>query len=317
MSTEKKKILILGFGTVGQGFYELFSNKKHLLGVDNVSISEIVDMKYGHITDPGESIIEELKGGRAFPKVDPIKAIEQSDADIMCEFTWLDLKTAEPAYTHIKTALKHGKHVITTNKGPSALKFKELNDLAKMKGVKFLMKGTVMAGTPSFNILELVPGAEVKRVRGILNGTTNYILQAMENGKTFEDALKEAQALGYAEADPTNDVDGFDAASKVTIMSNILGWNHKISKMPIEGIRKVTPEQARNKMKLIGYADKTTAYVKPMMLEEGDILAEVSGVMNAIELETDTLGKIYCMGPGAGRIETAQAALTDLISILR
>lgn len=316
MSTEKQKILILGFGTVGQGFFELFSSKKKLLGLEHVSIGEIVDMKYGHILNPGETIIDGLKAGKTYPKIDPVKAIEQSDADIMCEFTWLDLKTAEPAYTHIKTALEHGKHVITTNKGPSALKFKELNDLARKKGVKFLMKGTVMAGTPSFNVLELIPGAEVKSIRGIMNGTTNYILQAMENGKTFESALKEAQELGYAEADPTNDVDGFDAASKVTIISNILGWNHKISEMPIEGIRKVTPEQARKKMKLIGYADRTTAYVKPMMLAEGDILAGVSGVMNAIEIETDTLGKIYSMGPGAGRMQTAQAALTDLVSIV-
>lgn len=317
MSTEKQKILVLGFGTVGQGFYELFSSKKQLLGLDDVSISEIVDMKYGHIKNPGEKIIDELNDGKTFSKVDPVKAIEQSDADIVCEFTWLDLKTAEPAFTHIKTALEHGKHVITTNKGPSALKFRELSNLAREKGVKFLMKGTVMSGTPSFNVLELIPGAEVKSIRGILNGTTNYILQAMENGKAFEAALKEAQSLGYAEADPTNDVDGFDAASKVAIVSNILGWNHKISEMHIEGIRKVTPEQARKKMKLIGYADRTTAYVKPMMLPEGDILAEVSGVMNAIEIETDTLGRIYSMGPGAGKIQTAQAALTDLISILR
>lgn len=317
MPLNKARILVLGFGTVGQGFFQLLTEKKKSLGLNAVHVSEIVDMKYGHIKEPGEGIIDDLRNGKTFPTIDPVKAIRDSDADIVCEFTWLDLKTAEPAYTHIKTALELGKHVITTNKGPSALKYRELTDLAKNKGVKFLMKGTVMAGTPSFNVLDLLPGAEVKSVRGIMNGTTNYVLQAMENGMSFDSALKEAQQLGYAEADPTNDVDGFDTASKITIISHILGWHHDFHKISIEGIRKVTPEQAKNKTKLLAYADRSTAYVRPVKLEPDDILSGVSGVMNAIELDTDTLGKIYSMGPGAGRIQTAQAALTDLMSIIR
>jgi homoserine dehydrogenase len=174
-----------------------------------------------------------------------------------------------------------------------------------------------MAGTPSFNILDLLPGAEVKSVRGVMNGTTNYILTSMEQGKNFSVALKEAQELGYAEADPTNDVDGYDTASKITIISHILGWKHEFADLKIEGIRNVTPEQAKAKTKLVAYADRSTAYVRPMQLSKDDILSGVSGVMNAIEIETDTMGKIYSMGPGAGKIQTAQAALTDLVTILR
>ncbi|MGC8561694.1 MAG: homoserine dehydrogenase [Thermoplasmata archaeon] len=317
MTSEQSKILIIGFGTVGQGFFELFSKKRKSLGIENVSISEIVDMKYGHIINPKSDVIDELRAGKIFPKKDVITTIKESDADIVCEFTWLNLKTAEPAYSHVKTSLELGKHVITTNKGPSALKYKELTGLAKKKGVKFLMKGTVMAGTPSYNLLDLTPGAEVKSVRGIMNGTTNYILTSMEQGKTFSVALKEAQELGYAEADPTNDVDGFDAASKITIISHILGWKHEFGDVKIEGIRNVTPEQARDKTKLIAYADQSTAYVRPMKLSKDDILAGVSGVTNAIEMDTDTMGKIYSMGPGAGRIQTAQAAVTDLMTIMK
>ena len=317
MTSKKSKILILGFGTVGQGFFDLFTRKKELLGLQDFSISEIVDMKYGHITNPGRNLVNEIATGRTFQQKDVISTIKESDADIVCEFTWLNLKTAEPAYTHVKTALELGKHVITTNKGPPALKYKELTELARRKGVKFLMKGTVMAGTPSFNLLDLLPGAEVKSVRGIMNGTTNYILTSMEEGKNFSVALKEAQELGYAEADPTNDVDGFDTASKITIISHILGWNHEFGSLKIEGIRNVTPEQAREKTKLIAYTDKTSAYVRPTKLARDDILSGVSGVMNAIEIETDTMGKIYSMGPGAGKIQTAQAALTDLVSISR
>jgi homoserine dehydrogenase len=317
MQIKKSKILVIGFGTVGQGFYELFHSKRKALGLEDVSISEIVDMKYGHIIDPDENILDELKGGRTYPKIEPVQAIKNSDANIVCEFTWLNLKNAEPAFTHIRTALALGKNVITTNKGPSALKFKELNNLAVENGVKFLMKGTVMAGTPSYNILKLLPGIEVKSVRGIMNGTTNFILGSMEEGNTFEDALKKAQQLGYAEADPSNDVDGFDAAAKIIIISNLLGWNHEFNKIEVKGIRDINREQAKQKTKLIAYADKNVAYVKPMKLSNDDILANVNGVMNAIEFETDTLGKIYSMGPGAGRIQTAQAAMTDLLSLLR
>ncbi len=317
MTSDKHRILLLGFGTVGQGFFELLNKKKGPLGLGNVSISEIIDMKYGHIINPTANLAAEISNGKTFPQKDVISTIKESDADIVCEFTWLNLKTAEPAYSHVKTALELGKHVITTNKGPSALKFKELTGLAEKKGVKFLMKGTVMAGTPSFNLLDLLPGAEVKSVRGIMNGTTNYILTSMEEGKSFAVALKEAQELGYAEADPTNDVDGFDTASKITIISHILGWKHEYSDVKIQGIRNVTPEQAREKTKLVAYADKSTAYVRPTRLSREDVLSGVSGVMNAIEIETDTMGKIYSMGPGAGKTQTAQAALTDLVSILR
>ncbi len=317
MSSEQSRILIIGFGTVGQGFFELFAKKRKSLGLENVSISEIIDMKYGHITNPTDDVINQLKSGRTFPKKDVMDVIKESDANIVCEFTWLNLKTAEPAYSHIKESLEMGKHVITTNKGPSALKYKELIELANRKGVKFLMKGTVMAGTPSYNLLDLLPGAEVKSVRGIMNGTTNYILSSMEQGKSFDLALKEAQDLGYAEADPTNDVDGFDAASKITIISHILGWKHEFSDVKIEGIRNVTPEQARDKTKLIAYADRTKIYVRPTKLSKDDILAYVTGVTNAIEIDTDTMGKVYSMGPGAGRIQTAQAAMTDLMTIMK
>jgi homoserine dehydrogenase len=317
MTSEQSKILIIGFGTVGQGFFELFAKKRKSLGLENVSISEIVDMKYGHIKNPTDNLISEIKAGRIFPKKDVVTVIKESDANIVCEFTWLNLKTGEPAYSYIKESLEMGKHVITTNKGPPALKYKELIGLANRKGTKFLMKGTVMAGTPSYNLLDLLPGAEVKSVRGIMNGTTNYILTSMEQGKNFAVALKEAQELGYAEADPTNDVDGFDAASKITIISHILGWKHEFSDVKIEGIRNVTPEQVRDKTKLIAYADKTKAYVRPTKLSKDDILAGVTGVTNAIEIDTDTMGKVYSMGPGAGRIQTAQAALTDLMTIMR
>lgn len=317
MPIKEHKILIIGFGTVGQGFFDLFHKKRKELGLENVEIIEIVDKFHGYIDNPSPSIIQELKSGKKFPERDVVEVIRNSDADIVCEFTWVNLETAEPAYTYMKTALESGKHVLTTNKGPIALKLTELNRIAEMNGVNLRFKGTVMAGTPSFNILSLLPGVKVKRIRGIMNGTTNFILSEMASGISFEIALKKAQELGYAESDPTNDVDGFDSAAKAVILSNLMGWSHTMKSIEREGIRNVSPEEAMNQTKLLVFIDESQAYVKPVKLPENDILSSVDGVMNAIEFETDTLGKIYSMGPGAGKVETAQAALTDLVDILK
>lgn len=317
MSSKNIKVAILGFGTVGQGFFELFNSKKHSLSLDNVSISEIIDLKYGHIVNPEENLISNLKTVEDGSKVDVLEAIEKSDADVVCEFTWVNFKDGEPGVSHIRKALTTGKDVITTNKGPIALFYNELKELADRNGRKLRIKGTVMAGTPSFNVMDLLPGSSVKSVRGIFNGTTNFILQRMDSGAGFDEALKEAQENGYAEADPTNDVDGFDAGAKVAILSSLFGWKRKFSDVSIEGIRKLKDSADRKGYKLIGYADSRDAYVKPMKLDEDDILYHVSGVTNAIQFNTDTLGDITVAGPGAGRIETAQAALTDLVDILR
>lgn len=316
MSSENVKVAIVGFGTVGQGFFDLFNSKKESLFLNNVRISEIIDIKYGHITDPEPDLTSRLKPTVEEPVIDVLNLIEKSDADILCEFTWVNFKDGEPGVSHIRKALTTGKDVITTNKGPIALFYNELSDLARDNGKYLRIKGTVMAGTPSFNVMDLLPGAQVKSVRGIFNGTTNFMLSRLDSGKSFDEALKEAQDNGYAEADPTNDVDGFDAGAKVAILSSLFGWKRSFSDVEIEGIRSLKDSGDREGYKLIGYADSKSAYVKPMKLDLSDLLYHVKGVTNAIEFDTDTLGKITVTGPGAGRVETAQAALTDLVDIL-
>lgn len=316
MSSEDVKVAILGFGTVGQGFFELFNRKKEELGLKNVRISEIIDLRFGHIVNPEPGLISNLKPVEDSSKIDVIELIGKSDADILCEFTWVNFKDGEPGVSHIRKALSTGKDVITTNKGPIALFYNELRELADRNGRKLRIKGTVMAGTPSFNVMDLLPGATVKAVRGIFNGTTNFILSRLDAGVSFDAALKEAQDNGYAEADPTNDVDGFDAGAKVAILSSLFGWKRKFSDVSIEGVRALSNAKDRKGFKLIGFADSKEAYVKPVKLDESDLLYHVTGVTNAIEFDTDTLGKVTITGPGAGRVETAQAALTDLVDIL-
>ena len=274
-----RKILIVGFGTVGQGFFELFDEKRpQIQDLESVKVSEIVDMKLGYVKDPPSDIIRRVKGGKSLPEKgrDVLDTIRNSDADIVCEFTWVNMKDGEPAFSHIKEALKLGKHVITTNKGPIALRFNELENITRRKdGPSLKFKGTVMAGTPSYNLLDLLPGIQVSNIRGILNGTSNFILTEMGKGKSFDESLKEAQSLGYAEADPIMDVDGFDAALKTMILSNVVGWRderHSLEGMEIKGIRDLqmdeSPDGRRKKTKLLVTINKNSASVKPTVLEE-------------------------------------------------
>jgi homoserine dehydrogenase len=313
----KHKILIVGFGTVGQGFFQLFQERKASLGLDDTIVSEIIDAKFGYIKSPGTDTLAELNEGKTFEKADVIKTIKNSDADIVCEFTWVNIKDGEPAFSHIKEALTTGKHVITTNKGPIALHYETLRKLAAESKLKLRFKGTVMSGTPSFDILDLLPGIQVQKIRGIFNGTTNFILSQMADGKSFDEGLTLAQSMGYAEADPTMDIDGFDAALKAIIFSKVIGWSdHDLVNMEIKGIGNLSPTNASARVKLLASIDSEHASVKPVQLSPGDLLSNINGVLNAVEITTDTLGKLFVVGPGAGRKETAQAVISDLVNVI-
>ncbi|MCD6328996.1 MAG: homoserine dehydrogenase, partial [Candidatus Cloacimonetes bacterium] len=215
-------------------------------------------------------------------------------------------------------------------KGPAALYYKKLAKLAEENGVKFLIEGTVMSGTPVFNLArECLAGCKITEVKGILNGTTNYILTKMEQeGWSYEDALKKAQELGYAEADPTADVEGYDALAKVVILSNVLlGGNVKPEDVPCEGISKLTLEDIKAaaadgmRYKLIGSTrlegDKIIASVKPVRLPLSDPLTGVNGANNALTFDTDLMGKITIQGAGAGKIETGFSIFVDILNIIR
>ncbi|GAB6947718.1 homoserine dehydrogenase [Vulcanisaeta sp. JCM 16161] len=315
------RILIIGFGNVGQAFFKLLNLKRDALGV-NASVVEIIDRRRGHIVNPGPGIVDEARSGKLLGRkidLDEIpNLIEESDADIVCEFTDLNIRErGEPAFTYLSTAIRSGKHVITTNKGPIAFHYDELMELGRKYNRLVRFKGTVMAGTPSFNIIDLLPGVRVNYFMGILNGTTNYILTRMYEGMDFNEALRLAQERGFAEADPSLDVDGWDAALKTIIISRVLGWRHDLGNMEVRGIRNLDIKAFGDRVvKLIAYADKETAYVKPIPLDRSDVLAHVNENLNALRINTDILGDITVIGPGAGPIETAQAVLTDLVYII-
>ncbi|MBC8526018.1 MAG: homoserine dehydrogenase [Candidatus Cloacimonetes bacterium] len=333
------KLAIIGCGTVGQGLLQIIKDKNA-----DIVVVAISDMLKGSLLDPDGIDISLMldilsKGGKVddFDKVSPsavrgldaIETIRQCDADIVAEMTYTDIKTGQPATSHIEAALKKGMHVTTSNKGPAALYYKKLSKLATDNEVKFLIEGTVMSGTPVFNLArECFEGCKISEVKGILNGTTNYILTQMENeGWSYKDALKKAQELGYAEADPTADVEGYDALAKVVILSNVLlGGDVKPDDVQCEGISKISLEDIKSaakegmRYKLIGSTklenDKIIAAVKPVKLSLSNPLAGVGGANNALTFNTDLLGKVTIQGAGAGKIETGYSIFVDILNTI-
>jgi homoserine dehydrogenase len=335
---KKMRLIEVGFGTVGQGLAELLLEKREML-VDTygleVQVVGISDSLKGSLRNPGGvDLGRALEATKAGGKIsdsgdafdgDALKMIETTDADMLFEATYTDIETGEPATSHLRTAIGRGMHVTTSNKGPLALHFHELKDLARDRGVKFLFEGTVMSGTPVLNLVrETLAGSHLSEIRGILNGTTNFILTRMEEGLDYDTALKQAQELGYAEAVPDADVLGRDALAKVTILANaVFGARCRPADFPCQGITGITAEAVAGavargrRFKLIGKVwrdgNAVRGEVGPEEVPLTHPLAGVTGATNALTFSTDTLGDVTIVGPGAGRRETGFSALIDII----
>ena len=257
------------------------------------------------------------------------ETIANASANVLVELSFTDLKTGEPALSYMIQALTLGMNVSTTNKGPAALHFPKLLELSKTYGGEIGMEGTVVSGTPTLALgMQKLTAAGVTRIQGILNGTTNYILGEMENGADYACALLDAQAKGYAEADPSGDVDGHDAAAKVIILANlVMGQNMTMADVSCTGISGLTVEQIHSALcknqrwKLIGTLENVNGQirgsVKPVKMDATHPLYGVSGVTNAVTYSTELLGDITLISPGAGRMETAYAIIGDILSFPR
>ena len=337
------KLALIGFGNVGQGLAEILARKASLLREKfevDIRIVAVCDLYKGSIAnadgfDPQALLnhIGEMGDLTEFPAPnegwDARETIEKSGANVLVELSFTDLKTGEPALSHIIQALESGMSVATTNKGPAALHFPRLLELCKEHGGEIGVEGTVMSGTPTLALgMNMLAASGVTRIQGILNGTTNYILGEMESGADYADALKDAQAKGYAEADPTGDVDGHDAAAKVVILANlVMGQSMAMKDVDCTGISGVTGSQIQSaqaenqRWKLIGTLESVNGQlegsVKPVKLDASHPLYGISGATNAITYSTDLLGDITLIGPGAGRIETGYAIIGDILSFSR
>lgn len=336
-------LAFIGFGNVGQGLAKILVNKRAFLEKEydfEFNVIAVSDIKKGVILNEDGLDLDKIlqlaqkkgtigayENGRK--DLSSIEIIETGALDIIIEATWTNLKTGEPGLTHIERALSQGKHVVTTNKGPIALAYHKLMQTAKAHNVFLRFEGTVLSGTPAINLtLEDLAGAHVNSIRGIVNGTTNYILTQMETGQSYKKALETAQKLGYAEADPAMDVDAWDPTAKITILANaVMGGSLKVEDVDRRGITEVTIEEIKEaqkegkRIKLIAQAwrnkGKVTARVSPEKLLFTDVLAHIGGTLNALTFDTDVLKEVTVVGRGAGGIEAGYALLSDMLAINR
>ena len=328
------RIILCGFGVVGQSFAKLLESrsedlyaryglKPRIVGVfdrkgsandpSGLDTSKLIDVKkkYGSVN----------RYSGAFDNTSGTQNINNLEAEVLIEATESNYKDAEPGMTHIIDAMKRGMHVISVNKGPLALAFPSLMELADYNHVLFRFSGTVGGGTPILDFAKnSLRGERIVSFDGILNGTTNYILTNMANGMSFNDALDDAKQKGYVEADESLDLDGLDAAAKLVILANwIMGMKVTMPDIKITGIRKIDNSDIKHAaekncaIKLIASCNKELT-VAPKEIATVDPLC-VSGTLNAISFTSEHSGTQTIIGRGAGGIETASSILRDLIDI--
>ena len=308
------KIAVLGYGTIGSGVVEALEKNKEVVSRNagtEVEVKYVLDLR----DFPGDPIQEKVVHDYNIILNDP-------EIDIVVEV----MGGVDFAYSCVKSALEAGKSAVTSNKALVAAKGPELIKLAKDNNVNFLFEASVGGGIPIIRpILNSLTVDNIYQITGILNGTTNFILTKMYNeGSSFDEVLKEAQALGYAEADPSADVDGFDAARKIAILSSLIyGKNVNFEELSVEGIREITAadmaysKYIEKKIKLLAITyiidGEIYSEVAPHMIGKENMLYNVDDVMNGIETKGDLLGDTMFYGAGAGKLPTASAVVADII----
>ncbi|NWG14411.1 MAG: homoserine dehydrogenase [Acidobacteria bacterium] len=334
-------LAFMGFGHVGRAFARLLLSRRAWLrremGVE-CRVTGIASLDHGLAIDPAGIPLHKALGSRksAFGLdryhegpacASTLDFVRQCGADVLFEMSVLSL-TGEPAATYIGEALRAGLHVVTVNKGPVATHFRSLTRLARLRAVRFLYEGTVMDGTPVFNLVrQNLPSTRILSLRGILNSTTNYILSQMELGASFESALSYTQANGIAEADPSLDLDGWDAAFKLSILIQaMMGGTTRPDEIRREGISEETGRLVRSavrrdrRIRLVARAyrhgGQVVGKVEPEELEVFDPLASIRGLSNILILNTDTMGELAIIENNPDVRQTAFALFTDLVTLL-
>ena len=311
------QIAILGFGVVGSGTAEVLTENKKLIEErvgEEIAIKYILDLREFPEHPLGDRVVHDIGVILADPEVALV-------AEMM--------GGSHPAYEFTKAALEAGKHVVTSNKEVVANFGVELLELASRMGVSYLFEASVGGGIPIIRPMQAdLASNEILSVSGILNGTTNFILTKMKNeGAEFADALKEAQKNGFAEANPTADVEGLDAARKIVILAALAyGASIDPNTIPTEGITRITSDHTATAdklggaVKLIGHTEriggKIYAAVSPYLVPASNPISHVDGVFNGILVDTNMLGRALFYGAGAGKLPTASAVVADIIDVL-
>lgn len=333
---------LIGFGNVGKALAGLIMQKKALLRERydlNISIMGIATGRSGiAIDEHGLDLTRTLEMAErkslsslhvGAPISDTVKFIQAVPSTVIVELSTLNAETGQPALDYIRLALQLRRHVVSANKGPVAVAYRALRDLADKYQRAFLFESTVMDGTPIFSMArQSLPAVEIHRIRGILNSTTNSILTRMESGTSFAEAVKEMQDAGIAEADPTNDIDGWDAAAKIAILASVLMDSDVrptdvnrvgIGGLTVEEIQVAARDGKRIKLVCEAVRDGATvrASVRPTALPESDPLSRVEGTDSVVSFETDAIPYLAIHEEGGGPLATAYGVLADLINIAR
>jgi homoserine dehydrogenase len=328
-------LIFVGYGNVARRAVKLLDELRGRLPFE----ARVVAVVTGHHggSAPGgwpESVPQPAADGGSNAHVIRALAAHHEDAArdgrLVCvETTLLDIRAGEPATAHVMAALKGRAHVVTANKGPVSFAHRALASLAQQVNRRFLFEGAVMDGVPIFNLVrESMPGATIRAFRGVVNSTTNHVLTRLEHGATFESSLAEMQAQGIAEADPTLDVDGWDAAAKTAALMNVL-MDARVTPHDIarQGIRDVSGADVRaaiargERLRLVASADRRkgapTGRVRLEHLPAGDPLGNLEGQQNALLFDTDVLGEVGILERTGGLTQTAYAIVSDLAAIAR
>jgi homoserine dehydrogenase len=336
------RLALLGFGNVGRAFARLLMRKaselKENYGI-TFTVTGIATGRHGIAIDPDgidlEKALALVEGGQSLegisklPITDTLDFVHSVPADVLFENSPVNHENGEPAVSYLRIVLERGMHAVTANKGPVVHAHRELTELAKTKNKKFYFESTVMDGAPIFSLWRsTLPAARLLSFRGILNSTTNLILGRMENGESFEDAVKYAQQVGLAETDPSGDIDGWDASIKVAALATVLmGIPLKPQDVDRTGIRGITPRmiaQAKaegKRWKLVCTAerdgDKVKGRVAPELVAPSSPLFSVDGSSSIVEFHTDTLSSLAIVEGNPGPETTAYGLLADFINATR
>lgn len=316
-------IALIGVGAVGSSFVEAIDARPTPADLELVLVADsdtvVIDADG---LDPDELLYQKRTTGLVGESGDLLEALEETSYDVLVESSPTTLGDAEPAFSYLMTAIDNGAHVVTANKGPVALRYRELADRANMADIELRMNATVGGGVPVVPVLEEVLIAnEVLELRGILNGTCNFILSRMQTeGLAYDHVLGEAQDMGIAEEDPSFDVQGIDTALKCAILANVVyDAETTLDDVEMTGITDITPEalnlarESGQVVKLVGEVSRDRLTVAPRLVPEGDPL-DVGGILNVVTIEGDLSGELSLAGFGAGGPETASALVSDVLS---
>lgn len=336
------KLAMLGFGNAGKAFAKMLTDKQKEINEKYGTIVKVVAITTNSrgciIDENGIDLVKACNDVETTGKfgqdtsgltsVTSFEVIENVNYDVLIELTPLEIFTGQPAINHIKGAFSRGKNVITANKGPIAWAFNELKDMAEKQNCLFFYETTVMDGTPIFNLVEhTLKFCKVTEVSGILNSTTNYILEELAMGKEYDDVIVAGKKLGFIEANPAMDIEGYDAAAKVTALLNVL-MDAGITPNDVDrtGIENITVDDIKaaatrgNVIKLICKgtleSGKVVATVKPMEISKSDLLASIDGTSSVVAITTDLMGKLSIVEHGPEIEQTAYGVFGDTIRIL-